>query len=345
MGQFTGPRGSRARTGGDPCPGDGSLDRQFPASAQRAGVCRSLANHRAHADGSCQEPRSQHSQPGPGSVGRRFRGPPAPDLRAVTNPGCGRAESRGGGDCVDRQPGGTEGQGSCGAKLSAAAKLGGLDWRAAPGIPALIAAPKDPESAVRVAAAHALGKLGPYSQAAVQPLLMHCEVRQAASRAGILRHSESIAGGSAAGAEAHRDSLRDGDAGVRVTAVTFGKVPSDDAWVAARRVGAGRSGGRGTASVRPQPGGDPVAHPAVIPLPAKGLEEEKSSKAVQAVLDEHLENTTEVRRVRPGPRRSWPTSDDVESAIPALRGAPASRHEETVGGSTRCWDGSCPSGV
>ncbi len=68
------------------------------------------------------------------------------------------------------------------ARIAASETLSRMNWRATPGIPDLIAALKDPQTKVKVAAAHALGSLGEYSKLAVTPLLALCRPSRKAER-------------------------------------------------------------------------------------------------------------------------------------------------------------------
>ena len=113
-------------------------------------------------------------------------------------------------------------------------------------------------------------------------------------------------------------------------AVTFRRVPTDDTWVAALGSALGDpaeevrlAAGRGLAVIL-------FEHPAVIPGLVKALGDEKQSKAVRAVLDEHFEKTKDAAdfgRVRGDLARLQVT---LGAAIPALRDARTLKNEELV---------------
>ena len=207
-----------------------------------------------------------------------------------------------------------------------------MDWRAKPGIPALIDVLKDHETKVKVAAARSLGTLEPYSKAAVTPLVtaLHAE-QEATARAAFLEALEAIAPGSPPVLDAHRNAMHDPDSRVRKAAVTFSATPIEDSWVAAL----GSALGDPADEVRLAAGRSLVAilfeHPAVIPTLVKALGDDKQCKTVQAALDEHLEKTTdtaEFGRVRGDLGKLQVT---LGAAIPALQDALTLKNEEISG--------------
>jgi HEAT repeat protein len=216
-------------------------------------------------------------------------------------------------------------------RIAAAETMSRMDWRATPGIPALIDALKDHETKVRVASARALGTLASYSKAAVTPLASALPGEpEATARAAFLEALEAIAPGSPAALDAHRSALHDTDSQVRTNAVSFQRVPTDDSWVAALGSALGDpadlvrlAAARSLAAIL-------FEHPAVIPTLTKALGDEKQNKAVQAALLEHLEKTTDMAdfgRARGDLARLQVT---LGAAIPALRDALKSKNEVRI---------------
>jgi HEAT repeat protein len=205
-------------------------------------------------------------------------------------------------------------------RIAAAATLGRLGWRAAPGVPALIVAIKDPDVNVRLASANALRSLRQDSQTAVTPLSQALLSESSASvRVAILETLEAIAPGTRPVLDAHKTALRDPEAQVRKAAATFEIVPADESLISALETALGDSSDQVQLAAAGSLSQAMFENALAIPTLVKALGNDTQRKAVLRALDEHLELASDravsaLRREDISGLRST-----LALAIPALR--------------------------
>jgi HEAT repeat protein len=214
-------------------------------------------------------------------------------------------------------------------RLSACETVGRLGWRASSAVPALTALTKDSETEVRLAAVSALRSLGNASSTAVTQLATNFAGESNATvKVALLGALDAIAPGVPPVVNAHLSALQDTDPAVRKAAVTFPKVPLDDAVVSAL----GKALGDPSDDVRRAAAGSLTAilfeSPAIVPILVNGLRDDRQRKAVVEALDKDYEQDPDSRGLGhfrtgiPGIQAA------VNVAIPVLRDALAVKNNE-----------------